>query len=368
MEQLKPQTRLDYYVLTHAERSLLRAMCAYSTEGAAFIHSIPVLAQRASMDERHARRLLRGYTRKDGTKSIGLIPRGIVTISAPANPVLERPATLTIRWEAMTIDPGKQHILERRMQLALPLTGKQAAVAEEEAAKADGSEHSPEQASRRVNESMQKPANSGVFIRDRGPQTARVSPVGVGPPGDTVSPGWGHDARSPGTRCPDPGGMMSPDIQVFSGESSVSKHSFSGHQQREVVDFAAHGETAVFENPFPRVPKAKGSAWDRLHPGLYRKLEHQLQLISETRIGLNTYGWNPEEIAKDEAQVILRACADTRPAIWDHVAKELAGETYEAVLERERRREVSPDELRVRKERKRWAAGAPGRSGGEFDS
>jgi hypothetical protein len=120
LELLSPDMRLDFYVLTHSERSLLRAMCRLvelsnyvsHNQGAArhtayydhtYTESIKTLAIWAHLSQRTVRNLLNGYT-KSGIHRPGLKARGIVSELAPANKGRRTLAVLRINWQAFELN------------------------------------------------------------------------------------------------------------------------------------------------------------------------------------------------------------------------------------------------------------------------
>lgn len=311
---LPPMVRLGYCLVSRGEKALLEAMCCFSTDGAAVDRSLPTLARRAGMTRKSAQRLLNGY--KNGSREVpGLKSRAVVTEQAPSKTKVgkkTKPAVLHINWEALVLDPAKKHILWNKMQRPLP--GMKTRPDPEEDPRAE----TPQPGAPLSGKTVDLPVN---FIP---------------PPGHSVQGGRTSCPAPPGHCVQGPPDIVSREEVGFafgsSGESSVQKAS-AGDERGVVQILPASAGTAVSSQPVPKAAKPKKSAWDALHPGLYRKLKHELDLLGDSHT--NMYGWTCEQVAGESQRRVLIACE--RAGIWRHVADQLALETYDIVLAEERR-------------------------------
>jgi hypothetical protein len=90
------------------------------------------------------------------------------------------------------------------------------------------------------------------------------------------------------------------------------------------------------------------SAWGKLHPNLLAKLNAKLEQVKEGRGGRNTYGWTDADLAEDWRDTVYAAALDA--GIWEHVAKELAMESYQSRLaSRKPVESVTPAKVRTEK-------------------
>lgn len=336
---LKPQIRLDYYDLSPAERSFIRAMLSKSRNGVAVFASLNTLSQIANISRKTAQRLVNGYTTREGRKVIGLKARAIITESAPANSRERRCATFQVNWDAFTIDPRRMGELERRLQLTLPGMKTPPVPDEPE----------PQDERGRDDRSAQNAARDELTIPLPFVQKAVERQH---PPTDKMSIASGQNGQGLRSNCPGTMDKMAGDygqnVQGATDKMStnleylnlgsdlgVDRDSDLGKKpdlSRGVAKLAV--ETSPSEKQKAGGFKNKGkSAWEKLHPGLMAKLKRQLDLMAEGQAGTNTYGWTPEAIAGEWRRTILIA-AD-QAGIWVHVAQELAEEGYQAQLEKE---------------------------------
>jgi hypothetical protein len=300
LQELTPQTRLDYYELTNGERALLRAMCASSKDGQQVgasgrrdekgrrEGSLEWLAMRSGLSKRQVWRLLNGYKR-EGREVKGLEARGLITKLAEANEKYFRPAIWRINWFAFEPDAEKIPYLESRMQRELP--GIERAASPEHTLPSESTT------------SMGAPVASDAV--ENPVEIAPTHGHGVHGAIDTVSMGYGHGVHGAMDTVSTNIGFGS----IGSSSSSLEKNSAA-----------------------PKSVFKKRWSWNSLHPGIYRRLAKQLQELSDSAAGFNPYGRSPEEIATRERQMVLRAAE--RAEIWPNVAQDLAQETYEAALER----------------------------------
>lgn len=311
-KELKPQTRLDYCSLSLAEAALLRAMCSFSTEGAAVDKSLDVLARRAGFDRRTAQRLMNGY--KQGSRRVvGLKARGVVSELAPSQTKKAKPAVLRINWDALVLDPAKRHILIRRMQGALP--GMQQPI-------------DPEQSPSAVKDTSGKTASDiPACVKDVNfyrPPRQNVQGVQTQCPGPP-----GHDVQ----RSPD---KMSPQESGFVlGSSGKSFVNTSPGAERGVVEIPAaipekSGVSRLSKIDFSNQKTRKPATYADLHPGLREKIKRELAAIMDNQLGLNTYGWSAQQHARRAANNMRLAC--DRAGIWPHVTDDLVQEQYEIAL------------------------------------
>lgn len=304
LKQVSPQARLDYFELSHVEKAILRAMCSYSRDGIHLSKSLQAIASRARVHRDTVRRFLNGHT-KHGVKVRGSKDRGLITETAPAKKREMKPAVLRINWEAFAIDPRMFGILEKQMQMNLPGMGRPSELPGEEMAAAE------EVPVNLLSKSSRKGVEKAGVMPAPSPHAAGTLPILCGYP-------------------PDP--VRGEDLSSYIDHSS--KHIRSSPSQKSYTAV----QKAVFQKPIP-----KESAWKALHPGLMRKLCDQLELLAEAHAGRNQYGWTPQQIAEEERRIVLVACAQMKPAIWTHVAQQLAQEEYEAVLERELAKQKQSD-------------------------
>ena len=348
LEKLTPQTRLSYCcrseppkgspLLSYAEYFFLLAMCCYSTDGAAVDRSLKVLARRAGMDRKTAQRLLNGYTDRNGVKKSGLKDRGIVSVQAPSENRKGKATgahVLQINWLALTIDPNQRGYLERRAQKTLNGMKPRPIPEDDERA---GPTNSPAA-------HAAPSANSGKAVSI--PLTLGHNAQG--------SPG--HTAQAPRTQCPiSPGHNVHPPLGNVSGakavapgfgvsgkvsaeDSSCASQHETEQQIREII--ARSAKTAGLPQieakakPEPKPQTKPWSArshttWATLHPGIRERVKKQLQILAEAAVGRNTYGWSPQEIARESALDMRLACQ--RAGVWDHVTDDLVHEEYERAL------------------------------------
>jgi hypothetical protein len=284
LETLPYAARLDYYRLSNAERALIRAMCSCTKDGAggSIFTSLENCAMRAGISRKTAQRLVQGWTdRRTGVEHQGLKARGILTEIAPASARDRRAATYRVNWQAFVVTPHLVGVIERRLQLNLPGI-KRPTVPDELG--------------------MDFPsATAGEAAEfSAAVQKHPLNPV------ESDSP-YGHRDRTLRTPCP--GTTDTVTTRVL--DSSIG---FSSRTSRS---------TAVSK-----------SAWDTLPKGLQSKVDSELRVMYENQVGRSTYGWTPEDFARNEEHTFLIAAQ--RAGIWPHVAEKLAREEYERTLERER--------------------------------
>jgi hypothetical protein len=306
---LKPQIRLDYYDLSPAERSFIRAMLSKSRNGVAVFASLKTLSQIANISRKTAQRLVNGYTTREGRKVIGLKARAIITESAPANTRERRCATFQVNWDAFTIDPRRIGELERRLQMPLPGM-KTPPVPDEPEPQDDRPAHTA------ARDELTIP----LF-----PLVQKAVERGH-PPTDKMSIVSGQSGQGLRSKCPGSTDKMSTNLEYLNLGSDLGSET---DLSRGVASFAVESSTSVTQKA--DVPKKSGkSAWEKLHPGLMAKLNQKLEIMKEGRAGRNTYGWTDQDHAEDWRDTVYNA--SIAAGIWEHVAKDLAMEAYEAML------------------------------------
>jgi len=112
--------RLDWYLLTASEKSLLKAMLQHCSNGSLIWPSIKRLAAYAKISERQIQRLIHGYRDLKGVWHRSLLERGILSCLAPANTSKRRPATYRINEAALELDPRMSEYLAKYRQDILP--------------------------------------------------------------------------------------------------------------------------------------------------------------------------------------------------------------------------------------------------------
>lgn len=321
---LKPQIRLDYYDLTPAVRSFIRAMLSKSKNGVAVFASLKTLSVVANISRKTAQRMVNGYTTREGREVIGLKAQGIITEIAPANSRERRCATFQVNWDAFSIDPKRMGELERRLQLPLP--GMKTPPVPDEPEPQQAQDDRPAQ-----------PAARDVLSLPMFPLVQKAVEHGS-PPMDKMSIVSGQSGQGLRSKWPGSTDKMSTNLEVLNLSSDLGAET---GVPRGVANLAVETGPSVTQKAGGFSRKPEKSAWAKLHPGLMAKLKKQLSLAEEGRAGMNTYGWTPEAIAAERRRVVLLAAQ--RAGIWDHVAKDLAEESYCAQLRHEIEELSSPE-------------------------
>lgn len=293
VESFKPYVRLDFYDLTDAERKVLRAMLSFTprSSGLAIYKDIPAIARRANCSERTVQNVIHGYTRKDGTKAIGLMARGILSRTAPANRAKRRPATYRINWEAFSLDPRQIGDLEQRMQLPLPIPG----------------------------------LKTPPIPDDDNRETAGENPVEAlrktSPPGATAAPHMRKGCTPEVQRLHPRGAAAAPRFEILVESLSSER---------------AENSCVVFDRGAVQIqPQSrKRATLSTIHPGLREKILRELREITQAAIGSPRPGPYPEDVANFNARLMRLACE--RAGIWAHVTEDLVQEFYESTLAKAR--------------------------------
>lgn len=336
------QARLDYFELSHAERSLIRAMCSCSPPaGAAVWLPIRALGARANLSRKTVQRVIYGWTdSRSGEVRTGLKARGILTETAKASRGKRRAATYRVNWDAFMLDPAHIGILERRMQMCLPGMKRPAVQGESSGAFEQLSPLTAVEGQHSHAGSAKTPLALGTVVPDFIPGTQQARsflqqpalhlpvpgtsggdslPVGrpVGIPVDkhsqasgtsvTVTHDMDHGDASHASRCRPTCVTVTP--RVFDSSSSVSKE-FSNRSSRPAV-------------VSPQVEKRK-TGWDKLPPGLQRRVLKELKLMAEASVGSSRM-WDDETPSVLRTRVLI-AC--DRAGIWPHVTQQIVDDWY----------------------------------------
>lgn len=310
MEGLPHQARLDYYSLSHAERSLLRAMCSCSPPAGLTVWlSEENLGVRANLSRKHVQRLIHGWKdERNGTKHMGLKARGILTEVAKANRGRRRPATYRVNWDAFEIDPAHVGILERRMQMMLPGVKRPAAPGEE---------------------IIPQPATAGDTCDtvSHVEQKLPLIPV-VQKPVENLRMESGHMRHRV---APDASPCRSTCVTVSHRVLDLSSRSSNRKPNQQLAESKQGGPVEIAGKA-----GSSKSAWQQLPGNLQRKMDREIDLIREARVGSASHSdeRTPEEIAGEVRHLLL--VAGERAGIWPQVSKQIAQETYDEVLADER--------------------------------
>lgn len=341
MEKLPYQARLDYFMLTHAERSLIRAMCSCSPpKGFTVWLDIEDLGIRANLSRKQVQRLIHGWTdQRNGNQHHGLKARGIVTEVAKANRGRRRPATYRVNWDAFSLDPQLIGVLERRMQLTLPGI-KRPAVPGEEIQESSSPVTAPGDMRHGDACSAKPPLLPQAQLANAAQQSlslprpsvhagspGRESLAGVEASGTsvTVSQHMRHRDPEDASPCRSTCVTVTPIVLDSSFESSNEfKNRSSGHQQSQLKQFPAPPQKALVK-----------TGWEKLPPGLRAKLTNEIRMIRESQVGSHFLDdRTPEEIAGELRHLVL--VASERAGIWPHIAQQIANEWYQERLQEER--------------------------------
>jgi hypothetical protein len=346
LEKLPYQARLDYFVLSPAERSLIRAMCSCSPPAGATVWlSIPGLAVRSGLSRKQIQRLLHGYKDpRSGKKHTGLKARGILTEISKASRGHRRPATYRVNWDAFNLDPALIGILENRMQMSLPGIKRPAVPGEEiipQPATASGDMRHGDACSAET-PLVPHVISGRTQFKQSGPlrQPALQMP-GPGIPGrDSLS---GNPAGKPVEKHLQASGTCVTESQQMRHRDAshaspcrttcvtvtpIVLDSSSRFSKRSSNRSSSSNE--VQKNPPDSRQKAdvSKSAWEKLPPNLQKKLTNELKVIRECQVGSHSSyePRTPEEIAGELRHITLVAAE--RAGIWPHIAQQIANEWY----------------------------------------
>lgn len=379
LETLPYNARLDCYDLTHAERSLIRAMCGCSPpKGFTVWLDIPALGVRANLSRKQIQRLIHGWIdSRNGQKHKGLKARGILTEVAKANRGLRRPATYRVNWDAFSLDPAQIGVLERRMQKNLPGIKRPAVPGEEiilpdappppvtapgnmrhgdacpaktplnNPARPSGLPGAPRQAQPGAPRmAAHQPAlplpkeslHPGPEGSPSGESLAGV--VAAGASGDTVTRDMRHRDSVDASRCRSRCVTVTHRVLDLSIGSSTGISNRTSHDSRGVVELrpptdlppkAGSPDDASSTGVKKALLKTEAkSAFEKLVPGLQRRILREIQFIRGANLGAEDDDRTAEEMARAERHVWLVACE--RAGIWPHVGKQIAQERYSDAL------------------------------------
>jgi hypothetical protein len=206
--------RLFRYQLDATELHLLRTMLEFNSEGTLMWPSLKTLSIFSKLSEKQIKRLIRGWTNKrTGTRTAGLLERGILTELTPANSKrMRKPASYRLNEAALVPDPEVTAYLEAQERRNATLPGI-------ELPAGPGDPIRPRQKSlpgvRPGATSRQKHMRWGTQALSIGDT---VSPIAYQEM-DTVSP---LDQPRWGTPCPVIGDTVSPDLLIDSLKTKTS--------------------------------------------------------------------------------------------------------------------------------------------------